>query len=517
MLSIMKNIIRIKIVFLLSLLLSCTNLKEDPIGILTPSTLYTRPLEIEGVNKGSYLNLTAQLAYGRQLSFLFFLRSDLIFPTANAERFAINDFSVVATNSLVRDGYQKLFEIVSASNQAIFYATALNAVSPQVRDQLVGEAKFLRAFAYYQLVRLWGRVPYITEASLSDQSDLTKVSRASVEDIYAGIVADLKVAQNTLPAQWPDKLRTRGTAGAATGLLSSVYLTQGNYAGAYTEAKKVIDAKATYDYDLMANYVDLFDAAKSDGLKEHLFAIDFFFQGNTLNNDDILCAHLKPLTPTPAGTTYTSGIGNVAASPVIKSDAVWSNADRRKNTITAYNNLYIGGNGRILVDANGGVPVGTAATVTVPSNLTYVVGYNIFPGRVGPDGRDSDLNWGLLRYAEILLIAAEALIEQGGSLGEAAGYINLIRNRAGLPNTLAASQVDLRAALREERKWEFASEFSRWFDIKRWKLLDLPEATHPFGPNGLEPKANFASINWANQYDYPIPQVEVDLNPNLNK
>ncbi|MBC8109517.1 MAG: RagB/SusD family nutrient uptake outer membrane protein, partial [Verrucomicrobia bacterium] len=454
--------------------------------------------------------------------FSFYLRSDLVYTTANNDRFAVNDFSALPTNFIITQTYQRLFTVVATANTAVTVAKVLEGpgFTPEIKLRLEAEGKFLRAFTYYQLVRLFGRIPYVTDETLGQGIDVSKISRSSVDDVYAGIIADLQFAQSNLPDKWTNNTRTRGTAGSATGLLASVYLTQNNYAAAYAEAKKVIDKATAYDYALLPNYIDLFDASKANGLREHLFAIDFIFQGTTAGgiNDDILGAHLKPiLSPTPAGTTFTNGFGNVFASSAIKSNLVWSNADRRKNILTAYTNIYIAANGRILADPAGGVPAGTIASVPVPANRNYVIAYNILAGNSQADGRESDINYGLLRYAEILLIASEALIEQNVSLGEAAGYINQIRTRAGLANTTASSQVDLRVALREERKWEFAFEFSRWFDIKRWKLLDLPEATHPFGPNGYEPKANFASINWAAQYDYPIPQVAIDSNPNLSK
>ncbi|MEQ8337977.1 MAG: RagB/SusD family nutrient uptake outer membrane protein, partial [Cyclobacteriaceae bacterium] len=144
----------------------------------------------------------------------------------------------------------------------------------------------------------------------------------------------------------------------------------------------------------------------------------------------------------------------------------------------------------------------------------HIAKYWANPGNHTGEGGGSDNNYSAMRYAEVLLTAAEAAINLGGQDAEAVGYINQVRARArnwnGTMTTFPADLTgaeDLTQEVREERRLELAFEYKRWYDIKRWGIGDAV-----FGPGSLEPHGNFDATR---DYYFPLPQDELDRNENL--
>ena len=141
----------------------------------------------------------------------------------------------------------------------------------------------MRAFTYYHLVRIFGDIPYI-DFFISNPDDIKEISKTPASEVYANIVSDLEFAKQNLPDSYGGNIRSRPTKATAAAYLASVHLTQGNWQQAYTEAKWVIDNKATFGIDLMPDFAQLFNGANADGLAEHIFAVDFLGNVTGSNN-----------------------------------------------------------------------------------------------------------------------------------------------------------------------------------------------------------------------------------------
>lgn len=496
----MKNIFnKTSVALFFSCLLGCAELEEKPVGLLAPQSFFRTPKDVETSIFGAYGWIASEPLYGRQYVSALMLRSDMV-DIGNrgtpAERIQVNDFNMDDNNGMVRSFWPVWYQAISAVNAAEAGARTLNL--PET-DPLIAEARFVRAFCYYHLVRTFGSVPYI-DYSVTDPESVKMISKTPEVDIYAGIVADLEFAKQNLPDKQPADVRTRPTKGTAASYLASVHLTLENYQQAYDEAKFVIDNKDRFGYMLEADFQNLFRANLANGLKEHIFAFDFLGQRNSGNaNDDLM----GPMTGV---RTFQNGFGvNV---PSLKVYQTWDDRDYRKE-VSFEDTLRI-------QNANGTVRV--VPYKDFPEPRPHIAKWRRYPGTSNADGRYSDHNYPDFRYAEVLLIAAEALGELSGATAEAMGYVNQVRARARnwagrqtnfpedvQPGMDKAAFINL---VLEERRLELAFEFKRWFDIKRRKLGEEVFK----GPNSLEPHPTFDPNR---DYFMPLPRIELDVNPNL--
>lgn len=355
-------------------------------------------------------------------------------------------------------------------------------------------------------MRLFGDIPYI-DFVVNNVSEVNRIFKTKEADVYEKIIADLKFAKMHLPDR--TSVNAKPSKATASAYLASVYLTIKNYQMAYNEAKYVIDNEGTFDLNLESDFQNLFKSDRALSLKEPLFTIDF----NNLNvgadagqgND-----YLGFLTAIIGDNTYVPAGGFSVAVPSNKVFNTWNQRDYRR--AVSFDTVYR-------------APSATAAPVSILTgplpnpravNRAHIAKYSRFAGRTGANLRTSSNNYATMRYAEVLLIAAEALNEITPGTSEADGYINRVRararNKAGViinyPSNITAglSQTDFRNAVIEERRLELAFEFVRWFDIKRLNI-----GVQVFGPNGLETQ-NFDPTK---HYLLPFPGTEIAINPNL--
>ncbi len=501
----MKNTFKIPAILLLSFsFFQCTDLEENPIGLLAPESFFKTADDLETAVLGAYSYIANEAYYGRKLVLTLQLRGDMCDigdRNTPGRRQQVNDFNMDSNNGMVAAFWPTSYRIIGAANAAISGAEQIPP-SRQV-DELIGEAKFLRAFAYYHLVRLFGDIPYI-DFFIDDPESIKDASKTPAADVYAGIIADLEAAKTTLPDNYSSGLRSRPTRGTAAAYLASVHMTLGNWQGAYDEAKWVIDNKGTFGYQLMDDFAQLFDAANADGLAEHLFAVDFLGnvnQGNT--NQD----WMGPITGIRTVTLPNTNSGWSVSVPAFAVYDTWDARDYRRE-VSFIDTAFLDGEmvGFEQFAPNHGSP------------RPHIGKFWRNAGEHRGDGGRSDNNYVAFRYAEVLLIAAEALNEIGGSEGEILAYLNEIRARArnwagtptNFPEDVATglSQADLRDLILDERRLELAFEFKRWYDIKRRQLGEQVFK----GPNSLEPHENFDS---GRDYLLPLPQDELDRNSNL--
>jgi len=482
---------------------ACTTLDEEPVGLLAPETMFQTPKDVETAVFGAYGRMATEKYYGRKLVLSLLLLSDMA-DIGNlgtpSRRQEINGFTSGSTSGMVSSFWPLSYEIISAANAAIDGADRVSGNEEQI-NALRGEARFVRAFTYYHLVRLFGEVPYINEF-VTDPSALANTSKASVADIYTGIIEDLEYAKAHLPNIQPNGTRSRPSKGTAAAYLASVSLTLKDYTKAAQEAEWVINNSSDFDVSLMADYQDCFNAPIANGLKEHLFTVDFAAAHRAGGGQG---------TDWMAPVTGISGTDDRGWSVCVPSLAVynsWDDRDYRKS-VAFQSTAMVGG-----VE----VPYTDPSFNNLNVYRPHAAKFRRFPGDNRGDGGYSDNNYPGMRYAEVLLIAAEALNEVGGPTSNALGYVNQIRERArnaaGTINTFPTdvigglSKDEFKDLIIEERRLELSFEFKRWYDIKRLNIGDEVFK----GPNSLEPHSNF---NASRDYLLALPQTELDINPNL--
>jgi len=494
---------KIKIIFSICCLLAmswgCTDLQERPVGVLAPEGLFNTPNDVEIAVLGSVGLLATEALYGRQFVSALMLRSDMVDigdRGTPAARQQMNDFNMDDNNAMVITFWPVWYQVISAANAAIAGAESIDA-SESVLNPLIAEARFMRAFAYYHLVRNFGELPYI-DYFINDPESVKTISKTSVPEIYSKIQEDLEYGKQWLPDRRANNVRTRATKGTAASYLASVHLTLENWPKAYEEAKWVIDNKDRFGYGLVDDFQQLYISTAANGLIEHVFAVDFLGLQSGPGNVNV------DYNASMTGIRGADRSGWSVMVPSLKVYQTWPEGDYRKR-VSFDSAIVMGG-------------VLQPYQNFVNTKRPHIAKYSRFPGNAQGEMQFSDHNYSAMRYAEVLLIAAEALGEISGGNAEAVGYVNQVRerarNEAGVMNTFPADVMPGMAKdafinlVLEERRFELAFEFKRWYDIKRRRLGNQLF----LGPNALEPQPNFSE---ARDYLMPIPRQELETNPNL--
>lgn len=499
----MKNF---KYIFLMLTFLgvACSDLEEEPIGLLSPDGFFNSPADVQTAVNGAIGTMAEEGYWGRKLSLPLMLRSDMVtiadVGTA-ARRIDHDRFTVQADNGMITAFWPRSYQVIAATNEAIAGAKQVNAPEAQL-NAATAEAYFVRAFAYYNLVRLFGAIPYL-DTPVSNIDDAAVISKTPEAEVYANIISDLEYAKKWLPDTQPSSAKP--TKASAAAYLASVYLTMGEYKKAYDEAKYVISNEGKFRLALAEDFQDLFNADKQGGLNEALFTLDFNgFRAGNYGQD-----YQAALTGIRGNEAGGIGGGWSVAAPTVEVYNTWDGRDYRKAVSLDTIGVFKGN-----IEPFTNFPNFDSRNIA----SAYIAKYTRFPGLTSNgNGRGSSFNYAMMRYAEVLLIAAEALNEVTPGTTEADGYVNKVRararNQAGtmsmypLDVTPGLSKDAFRAMVLEERKWELAFEYKRWFDIKRRKMGD-----EVFGPSGLEPQPNFSA---ARDYYLPLPADELQRNPNL--
>jgi starch-binding outer membrane protein, SusD/RagB family len=480
--------------------MACADLDEKPIGVLAPSSVFNTPKDVEIAVLGSLGLLATEELFGRQFNVALMLRSDMVDigdRGTPAARQQMNDFNMDDSNGMIAVFWPRWYQVISGANAAIDGASRINATEAEL-NPIVAEARFYRAFSYYHLVRNFGDIPYI-DFFITDPVSVAKISKTPASEVYAKILEDLEFAKQHLPEKYPANVRTRATKGTAAAYLANYWLTLGNYEKAYAEAKWVIDNKERFGYGLVEDFQDLFNATKANGLKEHIFAIDYM--GLKTGGGNANVDYVASMT----GVRGADRQGWSVAVPSMEVYNTWDSRDYRKKVSFADSIIMKG--------------VLQPYTMFANTKRPHIAKFFRFAGNAEGEYQNSDHNYADFRYAEVLLIAAEALAEiNNGPNNEAIEYVNQIRERArnwaGIQTDFPANvqtglnKTDFIELILEERRLELAFEWKRWYDIQRRKLGEKVFK----GPNSLEPRSTFDP-----QRDYlmPIPRSELDKNPNL--
>lgn len=414
----------------------------------------------------------------------------------NIADFAIPTAQGLTTNVHVLVQYRLDYQIIARTNQVLSLIDGVD-FNAESKNNLKGQAYFLRAYAYFELVRYFGKVPlHLTPVTNRSEAALPL---ASVDQIYAQIVKDADQATKLLfnkAKQEPG----RATSGAAKTLLANVYIVQKKWADAEKLLREVV---ANDGYGLMPDYADAFSTSTANkNNRESVFEIQFQegsagYAGSFLYNfmpRPMSPDELKTITGTSNPQPLTGEGNNIPTPDVI---AAYETGDKRLNASIAYITL--------------------SGSLRENKVYPYIKKYAKVHALNGNHG----INWPIYRYSEVLLLLAESLNEQNKSM-EAATYMNQVRSRAGLANYMAASQADMRIALFRERRVELAFENKRWFDLVRSGTATAVITAYGnrikanpldyYYPKGAVPPGNaFTQLELL----YPLPADEAALNPNF--
>ncbi|MFM2360214.1 MAG: hypothetical protein RLY16_2207 [Bacteroidota bacterium] len=433
------------------------------------------------------------------------------------------NFNVQSTDGLVGATWKSCYK--AAGNASVLIQTFAQKKSkvanPAYLDQGIAEAKFIRAFAYFYIARTFGDAPIVDDPVAITEPGKYLVPRYLQKDVLRFAIEDLKVAEQYLPATSYQPGRV--TSYAAKGLMAKIYLYLKDYANAKLKAKEVIDY-ATANPTKIGLYEDygyMFTTAKANNNKESLFALQWdasksWNGGNPYQNY---------LAPYPLiGVAPTSAGGYSACTPsidMLDPNTGYASGDLRKGWSIMQqgfhraewkNNSFPNG---FTYDTTGQQT--TATTIYTPTRS------NVLKYIVGPAGRaDEPVNAThtsmctyMLRYADVLLVYAEASLLGGGIDATALSAYNAVHTRAGFA---AVTTYTLDQLLRE-RKCEFAFEGDYWFDIQRQgydKARQMIAAQERGNYNG-DGSINSVRVNLsaATQLYLPVPQSEIILNPKL--
>lgn len=391
---------------------------------------------------------------------------------------AINDFSARSDNGVLNTYWKSAYETVSRANNAIANIPAV-AMDQVTKDRLIGEARFLRAYSYFNLTNIFGKVPLKLQAQTNTTSIFVGLSE--VNAVYTQIEKDLTEAAAVLPTQYPvDKGRV--TKGAAYALLAKVQLYQKKYAASLASIAALEELKM---YGLVENYADLFRAGAEDSV-EVIFGLRY------IDNTEVsLGNHLNVwFAPSTEGGYYFNAptqdyVDAFGEQTVTNQDDPRLDASIGRQGKPWFNNTTF-----------------SAAWSEATGYLVRKYNENMTPGIAKSQ---STIPYHAIRYADILLMKAEAINEAGGSdaLPKASAELNKVRSRAGLAPSNAATQAALRTAIHNERRKELGFEFHRFFDLMRWGKETAEEALGE-------------DFKWVEpRFYFPIPQSELDTNQAL--
>jgi hypothetical protein len=397
----------------------------------------------------------------------------------NPSNFQIDEYKLDATNSNIGRDWRYLYSTIGKCNTIINNVRAVNdpAMTTERKEEIVGEASFIRAFIYFQAVQLWGDVPLqlkevksISAATLDEIYPQIFPARAPQAEVYAQIIVDLETALAKVPATPVDK--GYATRGAANAILAKVYATIEPHD--WTKVKQYCDAVIAGGYALVPSYDDLWTLG-NENTTESIFEINY--NGGTTDGN--------------WGTKMFRGLD-------------WKKFNIPSNDLLA------------VYDAEGDLKRKNANIIFEDvsgkwSDAHYPQTHYPFVNKWRNFQEGSNQNYIFIRLADILLLKAEALNELGDQPG-AAALVNQIRARVNLAATTAASQADLRLAIEKERRLELAFEGHRWFDLKRTGRA-IEVANNVKDGNGISLGYNLTPERLV----WPIPQAELDKNISLRQ
>ena len=470
------------IVFFVLFQISCRKLVEvdAPVTSLNANNVYTNNTTAVAVLTGVYINMSSpsSLSNGTlsAISVYTGASSDelgIYGGTSNGNSTLVQFYSNALTNASNETYWENIYSYLETVNSALEGLSASSSLTPEVKQQLVGEAKFLRAFFNFYLVTLYGDVPLVTSSNYEVNALLPRAPKVQV---WRQIISDLTDAKSLLNANFLDPTlenltdeRVRPTKWAATALLARAYLYTSNYDSAAMQATEVINNAGLFSLDTL-NGVFLKNST------EAIWQLQPVNIGWNTQDAQVF------ILPVPAGPTDPGDQNPVYLSSYLL-NSFEPGDQRRLNWVDSI----------------------------VVSGITYYYSYKYKSATSNAPVTEYTM---VLRLAELYLIRAEAEA-QLNDLSDATSDLNMIRSRAYLPNIasiISSSQASLLVAIQHERQVELFTEWGhRWLDLKRTGTVNSVMGS----PGGVcSAKGGIWKSDWQL---YPIPLYELQQDANLTQ
>ncbi|TKC04431.1 RagB/SusD family nutrient uptake outer membrane protein [Pedobacter frigoris] len=413
-------------------------------------------------------------------------------PTDGPTSLEMDNFTITPSNVLVNDLWRGYFNVIGKCNIVLDKVTKDQDPGTPAESKVYAEAeaKFLRGYSYFMLVRLFGRVPLIDKL-YDDPVAQSNVKQSEPAAIYTLIESDLQFAGASLPPSWDaSKFPGRATKGSANGILAKVYLTRQNWGMAMSTANLVMTSG---NYDLLIPYDDIFKET-GENSKESVFELQATASLTEKRANGSQFASIQAVRGT--------GIWNLGWGfniPNTRLEAAYEtpNDPRKARTF-----LYAGGTSVF----------GEAVPASLPNTrYNHKIHSNPATRNAILDNFSYWMNIRILRYADVVLMYAEAANELGGTANTTAALkaLNDVRKRARgsnagiLPDITTTDQTQLRSAIRQERRIELAMEHDRFFDLVRWGTAS--EAFQQAGKAFVPGKHELL----------PIPAAQIEISKNV--
>lgn len=420
-----------------------------------------------------------------------------------------------ANYEFINGFYQQNFKTIYNCNLVISKIQESSIPNEKLKEQIIAEAKFIRAYSYFELVKSFGGMPLVDRPMTPTE---LKLKRASVEDTYKFIIKDLIDAKNVLPKT--TKEYGRATWGAAMSFLGKAYL----YTKDWENAKKCFDEVVNSKiYDLEDDFFNVWNIDNPNGI-ESIFQVQFTNDLTFGQYGNYFCVIMR-------SRDYNGWSWGLPTSDLEKAYIDEGDEIRRKYTIITHGQ-------DIEWDPNDNARYFKITPEKHKSARICAKFYIPFDKKTAPDGKPTaQLNYYLMRFADVLLMHAEACMELGDK-ESALKSLKRVRDRVGLSTNMNLDGEDLRNAIYTERRLELACEGIRLFDLRRWKNPNdntKSMLSYIFGPNGTFVKRNMNEstadpYEWSNKKEpqnkgyffkegvhnlFPIPQTEIDLSGGL--
>lgn len=451
------------LLFLVYSITACNKLEEKAFAQASPDNFFTSKSDVEAALVGMYRPMQVCCG-GYQQDYTFALAPVSDEGDSDAGWGLLDDLTYSPTNmSSASALWYTPWTVISAANFVLDNEAKIEAVDDtpdkSFTKAALGEARFIRAMNYFQLVQAFGAVPLRT--TVTKRADDANIPRTSVDSIYDLILTDFMYAETNLPAT---AAAGKPTKWAATAFLAKVYNTKQDFVNGLAKAKAVV---ASGVYDLVSDFGDIFDI-NNEGNSEVIFDIQFI-------RVDQQGMRMQYLFTGPSNNVASGGSGG------------WGLANIENGLYEKY--------------TPGDERIPTTFADPTPGLATYYIGKWRDPEATLPDGHEN--NYIVFRYADLLLLLAEAENEVNGPNTDAYNAINLVRDRADVGDlTPGLSKAEFKEAVFFERHLELAYENWRWFDLKRSGFLK---------DNMID-----RGRDWNDKYFlFPIPQGEIDASNGL--
>src|SRR5438093_4737574 len=470
-------------------------LQPIPTEVLNPDNFYRSSADAVAATNAVYES--TKWSYWLGFWYISDIATDDIIagPSFGSDGHRMSNYIFNATEWPMGDMWGSAYWIINRANTVLDRVPGIT-MDPTLRDRLLNEAGFHRANAYFNLVRSFGDVPLLEHEVKS--LDALRVSRAPAADVYALIVSDLQQAMAGLPLSYSSSDVGRVTSGAAQAMLAKVYLTRQDWANAAQTAGQLI---ATGRYALLPNWKDCFKISTEIINSESIFEINY---EGTL---DPGAGSVHTLFSLPSGFPGGAAYGLMTVAPSLQ--ALFASTDTRGLKGTFITSPYVDALGDTVRWSDPPAVLGPAFNKYLDETDFQNMHTRAWVAQAN--------DWIVLRYADVLLMYAEA-VNEGGAPCEAMTAeqaLNAVRTRAGIGAVSGLSTAALRDSVRLERRRECVFEGQRWFDLSRWGTLDAAIRAKTAELESIAPGET--NLHGVPSDLLPLPQSELNINQNLTQ